>query len=295
MRIALLLLALTSAVAHAAHAEDVAKRFDPCVEAGIKNSIVFLGELTKDSTPAFHATGFLVSVDGIFYVVTAKHVVWDVRTKSLRDANMLAFFNDRSGKVVARPLTLAQTRFGAAWVFHPNENVDVAMLPFPLDEQRDDVRVIPSDMFEPSSRLSELQDLFFLSYHPGLEMPGKVAPIARRGMISIFKEDGTFFMDAFIFPGNSGSPVFAKPSAMTFLKGGSVTPGDPQGCKFVGLAGEYLPYVDIAVSAQTKRPRVTFEENAGLARVWPVEFLTGIIASEPFKTQQNKLRKSAPR
>jgi len=101
MRIALLLLALTSAVAHTAHAEDTARHFDPCVEAGIKNSIVFLGESPREGVAAFQATGFLVSVDGVFYVVTAKHVVWDAQAKSLRDANMLAFFNDKSGKGVA--------------------------------------------------------------------------------------------------------------------------------------------------------------------------------------------------
>jgi hypothetical protein len=72
------------------------------------------------------------------------------------------------------------------------------MLPFPLDQANDDVRVIPSEIFEPASRLSELQDLFFLSYHPGLELPDQIAPIVRRGMVSFFKDDGTFYMYAFI-------------------------------------------------------------------------------------------------
>lgn len=288
MRLTLALLLLFVAV-HPSQAAEL-RHFDPCVEAGIKKSVVFLGEMLGDKKAVFHATGFLVSVDSVFYIVTAKHVVWDSDTKLLRNNEVFAFFNQKSGKATARSLELTKAKFGVNWVFHPNENIDVAMLPFPLDQANDDVRVIPSEIFEPASRLSELQDLFFLSYHPGLELPDQIAPIARRGMVSFFKDDGTFYMDAFIFPGNSGSPVFVKSSPMTFMRGGAVTPGDPQGCKFVGLAGEYLPYVDVAFSAQTKRPRVTFEENSGLARVWPVEIIAEVTNSPAFKAQHAKIR-----
>jgi hypothetical protein len=36
----------------------------------------------------------------------------------------------------------------------------------------------------------------------------------------------------------------------------------------------YIPYVDVAVSQQTKRPRITFEENSGLTQIFPVEAIT---------------------
>jgi hypothetical protein len=35
----------------------------------------------------------------------------------------------------------------------------------------------------------------------------------------------------------------------------------------------YVPYQDLAVSLQTKRPRVVFEENSGLAAVHPVDLI----------------------
>ena len=35
----------------------------------------------------------------------------------------------------------------------------------------------------------------------------------------------------------------------------------------------YRSYVDVAVSPQTERPRVVFEENSGLADVLPVDYI----------------------
>lgn len=263
--------------------------YDPCVAAGVKNSVVFLGQLVKDS-PQFHATGFIIKVDNILYLVTAKHVVWDSERKELNDAGLYAFFNDKKGNSVSRSIAEIKKKGRVDWVFSKDSAVDIAIIPFAFNPANDDLRIIPTELFEQSQRLSELQDVFFYSYQPGLEVQGKIAPIARRGMISRINEDRTFYIDAFVFPGNSGSPVFVKPNAMSFIKGGGVGTGDVQGCKFIGLAGEYLPYTDFAISSQTHHVRVAFEENAGLARIWSVEILQDIIKSEDFQSQHSHLR-----
>jgi hypothetical protein len=39
----------------------------------------------------------------------------------------------------------------------------------------------------------------------------------------------------------------------------------------IGVVRGFIPYTDVAVSQQTLRPRVTFEENSGLAEVIPVD------------------------
>ena len=39
----------------------------------------------------------------------------------------------------------------------------------------------------------------------------------------------------------------------------------------LGIVKGYVPYIDVAFSAQTKHPRVTFEENSGLAEVIPAD------------------------
>jgi hypothetical protein len=39
----------------------------------------------------------------------------------------------------------------------------------------------------------------------------------------------------------------------------------------------YRPYDDTAVSLQTKKPRVIFEENSGLAEVLPIDSIEDVI------------------
>ena len=37
------------------------------------------------------------------------------------------------------------------------------------------------------------------------------------------------------------------------------------------MVQSYVPYQDVAISVQTKRARITFDENSGLASVIPVD------------------------
>lgn len=46
----------------------------------------------------------------------------------------------------------------------------------------------------------------------------------------------------------------------------------------IGIVAAYLPYKDIAVSAQTGRQRIVFEENSGLTIIYPVDYILEAIA-----------------
>lgn len=63
------------------------------------------------------------------------------------------------------------------------------------------------------------------------------------------------------------------------------------GGKFIGIIGEYLPYQEVAISTQTGRKRVVFEENTGISRVWSVNFIREIVESNTFKQQLDKVVK----
>src|SRR5207245_9381948 len=84
-----------------------------------------------------------------------------------------------------------------------------------------------------------------------------------------------FLIDTAIFPGNSGGPMITKPEMVAI-----------QGTKpltrawLIGLVASYVPYIDVAVSQQTKRPRITFEENSGLAAVFPIDFVAEVIDTQ---------------
>jgi hypothetical protein len=254
----------------------------------IKKTIVFLGDI-RDKKTQLYATGFLVSIQNIFHLVTAKHVVMDRETRKIKDTNMHVFFNLKNGGIATRPVDEIKRRINVDWVFHENTEVDIAVIPFGLDPQRDDVKVIQENLFLTPDRLFELYDVFFLSYQPGVKFEKKISPIFRSGTISIINEDKTFYIDAPAFPGNSGSPVFLKPSPIRFDEKGIWISSDELGGKFIGIIGEYIPYEEVAISVQTGRPRVVFEENTGLSRVWSVDFVKELIKSDVFRKQLDKL------
>ena len=62
------------------------------------------------------------------------------------------------------------------------------------------------------------------------------------------QNDKTILIDAFAFPGNSGSPVFLKSSPIRYDTNTFNIGGDELGDKFIGIIGAYIPYEDVAVS-----------------------------------------------
>lgn len=284
-----LILAATFPGTPSAQGEGARKSTIPEMIANAKKCVVFLGTITDQGVPYLFATGSLVIVDNTFYLVTAKHVIYDKARRQLKDENIAVFYNLKNGQVAAKKISSFKSA-EVNWVFHENPEVDIAILPFPIDINNDDVMVISEALFTGIDRLFELYDVFFLSYQPGVGLGGKVTPVARNGMVSIINPDSTFYIDAFAFPGNSGSPVFVKPSPLRFDKGDEIISSDDLGGAFVGIVGEYLTYQELAISTQTNRPRVVFEENMGLSKVWSISFLREIIASEAFKEQAKKIK-----
>ena len=64
-----------------------------------------------------------------------------------------------------------------------------------------------------------------------------------------------------------------------------------QKAMLIGVVQGYETYIDIALSQQTKRQRIAFEENSGLAIVFPVEFINELVktrAEADWKDQQAK-------
>lgn len=267
------------------------RRFNPTIEltSQIKKTIVFLGKTNQKGENQFYATGFLVEIQNVFHLVTAKHVVVDPRTNNFIDSGMLVSFNLKDGNIGSCSIDEIKKNYAVNWIFHENKDVDIAIIPFGLDLQKYDVKTIPDSIFLDTERLFELYDVFFLSYQPGIQSQKRILPVIRNGTISLINDDKTFYIDAFAFPGNSGSPVFLKPSPIRFDEGSISIGGDQLGGKFIGIIGEYLPYQEVAISTQTGRPRVVFEENTGLSRVWSVTFIKQIAESTAFKQQLNKL------
>ena len=57
------------------------------------------------------------------------------------------------------------------------------------------------------------------------------------------------------------------------------------------MCSEYLTYSEIAISVQTKRPRIVFEENMGLSKVWSVDIMREIFSQKKFKEENERIKK----
>jgi hypothetical protein len=139
--------------------------------------------------------------------------------------------------------------------------------------------------FDPLSRvkakelgLSEGYGVFVLGFPMSLVGTVQDYVIVRQGAIARIRDSlespptaKTFLIDSFEFPGNSGSPVVLRPEVSEAQFPGEKPP--IRAAYLLGIVKGYIPYTDMAVSLQTKHPRVTFEENSGLTEVIPADYV----------------------
>lgn len=254
----------------------------------VKKSILYLGEDGPEG-PLASATGFVIDVGNVNYLVTARHVI--VRPDgSRRDENMKAYFNLKTGAVGSRSIALVRAQTGCDWVMTPDPSIDIALTPIGINATTDDILRVPPEIWKPMADVPETTELLFIAYQPNAGYANRVAPVIRTGMLSRINDDKTFYMDGPAFPGNSGSPVFVRPVPARYLSNGNISVGpDPLAFSFVGVVGEYVPYIDSAVSPQTDRVRITFEENTGLTRVWSTDSIHALIGSPTFAAHVKEL------
>ena len=165
--------------------------------------------------------------------------------------------------------------------------MDVAVLGINMDVLRADG--IQADFFAGDTHsadiakakeitMSEGDGVFVLGFPVQVATGARNFVVVRQGIIARVSDllggfSGTFLIDTFIFPGNSGGPVILKPEIR------SITGTKPQSnALLIGLVSSFQTYQDVAVSQQTGRPRVIFEENTGLANVIPVDQIKAAIA-----------------
>ena len=249
-----------------------------------QKTVVFIGQKTNEKK--FIGTGVLLSVSDIHHLVTAKHVIFDKNGEERK--NLFISLNSKTGEVLDRKIDDLKSKFNIDWIIHEDSEVDIALIPMGLDLKNDDVKVIPEISFSNVSENNLAEDVFFLGFQPGLSLT-RVKPIIRAGIISRIEDDETFFIDTTAFPGNSGSPVFLKPSFINPSAKGTQL-GFQHAGKFIGILGAYVPYQEFARSEQTGNIRVMFEENTGISKVCSIKYIKEIFSSQKFKEQLSILK-----
>jgi S1-C subfamily serine protease len=233
------------------------------------------------------------------YLVTAKHVLDEWRAQQAAGAAKGLLLGELMVRVNPVAITSAATDVAitefkdkdADWTSNPNGK-DVSVLSVNFDVLRQKAFAVTffadDEMAADVSKLKELKvaagdGVFVLGFPMGLVEDWRNAVIIKSGIIAriedlmIARSDG-FLIDALIFPGNSGGPVVLRPE-ITSISGTS-----PQNKSYlIGMVVAYQPYIDVAVSQQTQRPRITFEENSGLASVLPTDYITAAILADQKK------------
>lgn len=215
------------------------------------------------------------------FLVTNRHVVQGSNELRLR-------FNPKESKPAKEyPLPLLDIKGKQTWFSPPDPQLDVAVVAVNMDFLRDDgikAEFLTAD--ENSADIAKAKELgvsegdgvFVLGFPLQLVGGERNFVIARQGIIARIGDalegrSKTFLIDTFIFPGNSGGPVILKPEVV------AITGTKSQGkALLIGVVNSFQTYQEIAVSQQTGKPRIMFEENAGLANVVPVDQINAAIA-----------------
>lgn len=159
------------------------------------------------------------------FIVTNRHLVENVRRGGL------VFTQKRNGQpAFGQRFQLNIEDFTHAWFLHPDPEVDLAIIPMrPLEQAARDqgvelyYHVIDSRLApDPATlrALDALEEVLFVGYPSGVWDQVNLMPILRRGttatpMALDFEGRKEFLIDAAVYPGSSGSPVFVyQPDAM---------------------------------------------------------------------------------
>jgi len=244
--------------------------------------------------------GFLVSDDPDptkrryeVYLITNRHVVSEDRMMFVR---LNPKHTTDQGQVF--PIPPSDDHGRPTWFKHRDPASDIAGVrinPQLLTDRGIDFNFLTSDLnAADTAKLKDLgvsagDPIFVLGFPMNLAGQQRNYVIVRPGAIArvsdlIESAVPVLLIDAHVFPGNSGGPVILQPSVISI-----------EGTKsnntayLIGVVRAYIPYVDVAISPQTQRPRVTFEENSGLAEVVPVDRI-----NEAIKAWRDSLPAGAP-
>jgi hypothetical protein len=187
-------------------------------------------------------TGFFIShtVNGkdYMFVVTNKHVVMGMHEGTF------TFLKQKDGKPALGnrfALRIEPQAWSSMWFGHADPNIDIAICPLaPLIQHvknNHDVdlyfKLVQTDMIPTPKQTEELdaiETVTFIGYPNGVWDGKNFLPVARRGTTASpievdFEGTPRFLIDASVFGGSSGSPVFLLNQGSFASKDGSLRVG----------------------------------------------------------------------
>jgi hypothetical protein len=245
-------------------------------------SVVSIEHVIPEKPAKPIGTGFLVSsLRDHIVLVTAKHVILD---DSGKVHGQLAYrLNEKAGSSsLVRDEELKARSLGA-WFL--SKDADLACR-FVVRRETSDVLMIPSDVFLSQDHVHPGAPAAILGFPLGLRSEDYAQPIIRRAMVASSSPD-RLLIDGPSFPGNSGGPVIYVPMIKVGAGLSSPLLNDQ---RLIGVITEAIAYQEIAISQQTKRPRIAFEDNSGLSIVVPTNSVLDLLNREDVRKLDESIK-----
>lgn len=267
--------------------------FNLCQGGGLnpdwKKGIVLIEKVKKTGEGkdrlVAHGTGCIVwhygePEKGI--LLTNKHIFTGRDSVLLRFNKKPEYIDDDSIGFIRQVLYLRQVGHNL-WTAHPDSQVDLAGIPIQVDTLAD-VIIYPFSLFKPVWTVNEGDEILFLGFPLGLTGTRRNYPIVREGIVALKTDEGVegkdvFLIDALVFRGNSGSPVFLKP--VPVVGEDTVRVGIAY---FIGIITAYLEVPKKGSSG------VELTENSGLGMVVRAERVAELLEFLWGKTIEEVIR-----
>jgi S1-C subfamily serine protease len=252
--------------------------------------VTAIGFLDAAGNQVFNSTGFLYGHPLIPNAAgQMTYSVWLITNRHVFDGEPVAFlrFNPiATAPAKVFPLVLKDQNGVLLWDRHPDPDVDLAAMSINYDYlTQEGIRCAFFSGDQHVLRhpraievgVGEGDGIFLLGFPLGAIGKERNYVVVRDGVIARIRDslvgaEKTFLIDAGVFPGSSGGPVITRPEVVA-IQGTRAN----SNAELIGIVSAYVPYQDIAVSVQTQRPRVIFEENSGLGIVIPADRISDVI------------------
>lgn len=180
----------------------------------------------KIQTDKGSGTGFIVNYDELeeiatgYFLVTNKHVIAGCSTLQLKFHSIDSFtVGEKSVDLNKHEVFEISKDMNDLFHFHPEGDVDIAIVNINSIFTGNLPLFVPLSLSkylvteERISDISSVESVIFVGYPDGLMDETNLLPITRKGITATpyhfdFKGKPVFLIDASVFPGSSGSPVF---------------------------------------------------------------------------------------